>query len=182
MEGANGMRLGEALITEAQIRQRVVELGKAISEAYKDIEQPLVLIGILKGSVIFTADLARAITIPVEFEFVGCRSYGEQTTSSGNVEFTKDVGMPLRGRDVLIVEDIVDTGLTTSFVLDYVRSHGPTSAKLVALLDKEGRRLRDVKPDFFGFNIGNEFVVGYGLDFAERYRNLPEIRVMHDVE
>ena len=114
----------------------------------------------------------------VEFEFVGCRSYGESTTTSGTVEFTKDIGMPLRDRDVLVVEDIVDTGLTTSFVLDHVRSHSPASARLVALLDKEGRRIREVTPDFCGFNIANEFVVGYGLDLGERYRNLPDIRTM----
>ena len=172
------MVLGEALITEDAIARRVAELGEEISGAYAGIGSPLVVISILKGSIFFTADLGRALTIPVEFEFVACRSYGADTKSSGTVELTKDVGMSLTGRHVLVVEDIVDTGLTTSFVLEHMRSHGPESVKLVALLDKEGRRLREVDADFRGFNIPNEFVVGYGLDLGESYRNLRDIRVM----
>lgn len=175
------MVLGDALIDEATITARVAELGREISHAYAGAAQPLVLIGILKGSVFFTADLGRAITVPVEFEFVACRSYGADTKSSGTVELSKDVGMSLKGRDVLVVEDIVDTGLTTSFVMEHMRNHEPASVKLVALLDKEGRRLREVNADFFGFRIPNEFVVGYGLDLGEAYRNLRDIRVMRPV-
>jgi hypoxanthine phosphoribosyltransferase len=173
--------LGETLIDASAIQTRVVELGRDVSEAYAQTGMPLILVCVLKGAVFFGADLGRAITIPVEFEFIACRSYGASTTTSGNVELTKDVGRSLEGRDVLVVEDIVDTGLTTSFVMDHLRSQKPASVRLAALLNKQERRVRDITPDFCGFEIPDKFVVGYGLDLAEAYRNLRDIRVISDV-
>jgi hypoxanthine phosphoribosyltransferase len=174
------MTLGETLIEASAITTRVEDLGDEISEAYADLSRPLVLICILKGSVFFASDLGRAIRVPVEFEFIACRSYGASTTTSGNVELTKDVGTSLEGRDVLVVEDIVDTGLTTTFVMEHLRSQGPASVRLATLLDKKERRIRDITPDFCGFEIPDKFVVGYGLDLGEAYRNLRDIRVMRE--
>jgi hypoxanthine phosphoribosyltransferase len=186
---------GAVLIDSDTIRGRIAELALAIDKAYAaterpaelalDIEggddareQPLVLIIVLKGSMLFGADLSRALTIPVQYEFVACRSYGESVTSSGTVELVKDVSMTLAGRDVLMVEDIVDTGLTTSFLYKHLASHHPRSLRLVSLLDKRGRRQKEVRIDFRGFDIPDRFVVGYGLDIAEKYRNLQDIHLV----
>ena len=172
--------LGETLIDASAIEKRVLELGVEVSKSYARTSKPLILVSVLKGSVFFAVDLGRAITIPLEFEFIACRSYGTATKTSGSVELTKDVGTSLEGRDVLVVEDIVDTGLTTSFVMEHLRSQQPASVRLAALLNKQERRVREITPDFCGFEIPDKFVVGYGLDLAEAYRNLHDIRIIRD--
>ena len=170
--------VGGILIEDTAIQRRVEELAAEIDAAYPVLEQPLVLICVLKGSILFTAALARALTIPVELEVVACRSYGDATTSSGTVELVKDVSMTLRDRDVLMVEDIIDTGLTTSFLRKHLATHHPRSLRLVSLLDKRSHRMREVQIDFRGFDIPDHFVVGYGLDVAQRLRNLRAIHVV----
>jgi hypoxanthine phosphoribosyltransferase len=172
------LTVGGILIEDTAIQRRVEELAAEIDAAYPVLEQSLVLICVLKGSILFTADLARALTIPVELEFVACRSYGDATTSSGTVELVKDVSMTLRDRDVLMVEDIIDTGLTTSFLRKHLATHHPRSLRLVSLLDKRSHRMREVQIDFRGFDIPDHFVVGYGLDVAQRLRNLRDIHVV----
>ncbi len=168
---------GDALIGAAQIAERIGGLAAEIAVAYPDLDRPLVLICVLKGSVFFTADLARAMAIPVELDFIAVRSY-QGTRSVGRVELVKDVGIDLHDRDVLVVEDIIDTGLTTSFLLDHLATHRPRSLRLVALLDKQARRMREVRVDFTGFSIPDRFVVGYGLDVDERWRNLADVRTV----
>jgi hypoxanthine phosphoribosyltransferase len=169
---------GEVLLDAAQITQRIAELGAEIAATYANLVRPLVLVCVLKGSLFFTADLARALRIPVVIDFIAVRSY-QGTRSTGTVELVKDIGMPLDDRDVLLVEDIIDTGLTTSFLLDHIAHHHPRSLRLVALLDKVGkRREREIHVDFTGFRIPDRFVVGYGLDADERWRNLPDVRTL----
>lgn len=178
MTQVGDLTIGGILIEDTAIQRRVEELAAEIDAAYPVLEQSLVLICVLKGSILFTADLARALTIPVELEFVACRSYGDATTSSGTVELVKDVSMTLRDRDVLMVEDIIDTGLTTSFLRKHLATHHPRSLRLVSLLDKRSHRMREVQIDFRGFDIPDHFVVGYGLDVAQRLRNLRDIHVV----
>ena len=173
----NELTVGGVLIDDAAIQRRVGELAAEIDAAYPVLEQPLVLICVLKGSILFTADLARALTVPVEIEFVACRSYGDATTSSGTVELVKDVSMTLQDRDVLMVEDIIDTGMTTSFLRKHLSTHHPRTLRLVSLLDKRSRRIRPVEIDFRGFEIPDHFVVGYGLDLAQRHRNLRAVHI-----
>lgn len=169
---------GEALLGAAEIATRIGTLATEIAAAYPDLDRPLVLICVLKGSLFFTADLARALPVPVIIDFIAVRSY-QGTQSAGTVELVKDVGINLHDRDVLVVEDIIDTGLTTSFLLDHLASHRPRSLKLVALLDKQvPRRVREVHVDFTGFAIADRFVVGYGLDVDECWRNLPDVRTV----
>lgn len=171
-------QLGEVLVSAERIQRRIAELASEIEATYADLEEPLVLIAVLKGGVFFATDLGRALSCPVVFEFIAVRSYGDNTFSSGSVELVKDVSLKLANRDVLMVEDIIDTGHTTAFLRDHFASHRPRSLRLVSLLDKAERREREVTVDFCGFAIPNEFVVGYGLDLAERYRNLPDVRLM----
>jgi hypoxanthine phosphoribosyltransferase len=137
-----------------------------------------VLLCILKGSFVFAADLARAVGLPVRLEFLGVRSYGEDTKSSGVVQITQDLTRPVEGADILIVEDIVDTGLTLSYLREQLRSRNPASIKVAALLHKPARMQREVQIDYLGFTIEDVFVVGYGLDYAEHYRNLPFVGVL----
>jgi len=172
------LTLGEILLDATTIARRVAELGVEISARYADAEQPLVMVCVLKGSLFFTADLGRAMTIPVEFDCIGVRSYGSATVSSGTVELVKDLQTDVTGRDVLLVEDIIDTGSTTAFLIDHVSRHRPRSLRLVSLLNKPERRSREVVVDFKGFDIPDRFVVGYGLDHAERYRNLRDVRLV----
>lgn len=172
--------LGEILIDASTIATRVGELGAEISTAYAGIERPLVLLCVLKGSMFFTADLGRALSIPAEFDCIAVRSYGEGMVSSGNVELVKDVQTQLRDRDVLMVEDIIDTGRTTAFLFDHIARHRPRSLRLVSLLNKPERRERKVELHFTGFDVPDRFVVGYGLDVAELYRNLSDIRIVHE--
>ncbi len=164
---------GRVVLTEEQIRVRVRELGAEISRDYAGTS--LVVIGILTGAALFVADLVRSITIPVEIDFIAAASYGKQTESSGEVRILKDLGRSVHGRDLLIVEDIVDTGLTLRYLLQMLLARGPASVKSCALLDKPSRRRVEVRADYTGFTIPDTFVVGYGLDHAGLYRNLPYI-------
>jgi hypoxanthine phosphoribosyltransferase len=168
----------EPLFSSEQIQTRISELGAEIARDYAG-QNPL-LLGVLKGAVIFLSDLMRAIDLRLGVEFMAISSYGEATRSSGEVKIVKDLDVPIEGRDILIVEDIVDTGLTLSYLMANLRSRGARSVKLAALLNKQERRIREVQIDYLGFTIPDAFVVGYGLDFAERYRNLPYIAVIKD--
>jgi hypoxanthine phosphoribosyltransferase len=168
----------ETLITAEKIRARILELGAEIGRDYAG-KNPL-LLGVLKGACIFMSDLIRAIDTKLAIEFMAISSYGSSTRTSGEVRIVKDLDTAIEGRDILIVEDIVDTGLTLTYLIGNLQSRGANSVKLVALLNKQDRRLRDVKIDYLGFDIPDAFVVGYGLDFAERYRNLPYIAVLKD--
>ncbi|HEV7677091.1 MAG TPA: hypoxanthine phosphoribosyltransferase [Candidatus Dormibacteraeota bacterium] len=170
---------GEILVDAGQIATRIAALAIDIDATYDAIDQPLVLICVLKGSLFFTADLARALQTPVVVDFIAVRSY-QGDSSTGTVELLKDIGMPLLGRDVLVVEDILDTGLTTAFLLDHVARHRPRSLRLVALFDKQVQRRAEVHCDFTGFSIPDRFVVGYGLDLDERWRNLPDVRTLDE--
>jgi hypoxanthine phosphoribosyltransferase len=166
----------DVLISEEQIRSRIKELGVQIAHDYAG-RNPL-LIGVLKGACLFMSDLMRAIDAPLGIEFMAISSYGMSTRTSGEVRILKDLGVPIEGRDILVVEDIVDTGLTLSYLLANLKSRGAATVKLAALLDKIERRQREVQIDYLGFQIPDHFVVGYGLDFAERYRNLPYIAIL----
>ena len=167
----------EVLLSEADIKRRVAELGKQIAADYAD--KDLVVVGVLKGSCVFLADLIRAIDLPLTIDFMAVSSYKDATKSSGDVEILKDVSQPLRGKDVIVVEDIVDTGLTLFRLLEILGSRGANSIKIASLLDKpEPRIKKELKIDYCGFQIPNKFVVGYGLDVAGRYRNLPFIGVV----
>ena len=168
------------LISEEQIRERIKELGVQITREYAGLN-PL-LIGVLKGACFFLSDLLRVIDTRVAIEFMAISSYGSSTRTSGEVRILKDLDVPIEGRHILVVEDIVDTGLTLSYLLANLESRGAASVKLAALLDKFERREKEVKIDYLGFKIPDEFVVGYGLDFAERYRNLPFIGVLKNPE
>jgi len=167
-------------ITEEEIRRRIKELGAEITRDYAGLN-PL-LIGVLKGACFFLSDLLRAIDTRVSIEFMAISSYGSSTRTSGEVRIMKDLDVAIEGRHILVVEDIVDTGLTLSYLLANLASRGAASVKLAALLDKHERRQKEVKIDYLGFQIPDEFVVGYGLDFAERYRNLPFIAVLKNPE
>jgi hypoxanthine phosphoribosyltransferase len=168
----------EPLLTATQIQARISTLGAEIARDYAG-RNPL-LLGVLKGAFVFMSDLVRAIDLTLGVEFMAISSYGASTRSSGEVRIVKDLDVAVEGRDLLVVEDIVDTGLTLSYLLANLRSRGAASVKLVALLNKPERRLREVQIDYLGFDIPDAFVVGYGLDFAERYRNLPYIAVLKD--
>ena len=170
----------EMLITAEAIQKRIRELGADIARDYAG-RNPL-LIGVLKGACTFLSDLMRAIDMPVAIEFIAISSYGSAMRTSGEVRIVKDLDVPIEGRDILVVEDIVDTGLTLSYLMANLVSRGASSVKLAALLDKWERRERDVNIDYLGFKIPDAFVVGYGLDFAERYRNLPFIAVLKNPE
>jgi hypoxanthine phosphoribosyltransferase len=164
------------LVDQATIQQRVKELGAAISQAYAG--QDLVLVSVLKGSIIFMADLVRAITIPHEIDFMATSSYGAATSSSGVVRILKDLNVSIQGRNVLVVEDIIDSGHTLSYLLRLLNERQPASLRIVTLLDKPERRAVPIDVEWIGFSIPNEFVVGYGLDYNELYRNLPYIGVL----
>jgi hypoxanthine phosphoribosyltransferase len=164
------------LISRAEIARRVTELAEMIRRDYAG--RDLVMIGVLKGAFIFLADLVRALPVPVEIDFVRLCSYGAGTTSSGEVHITKDVELPLKDRDVLIVEDIIDVGLTLDFLRRHLLSHHPRSLKVCCFIDKKERREVEVPLDYVGFTVEKGFLVGYGLDRGEQSRNLPEIFVL----
>jgi hypoxanthine phosphoribosyltransferase len=164
------------MLSAEQIAARVRELGAQITKEYTD--RALVIVCVLKGSFVFASDLARAIDLPLRVDFLGVRSYGEGTESSGVVQITQDLSRPIEHEDVLIVEAIVDTGLTIAHLIDLLRTRQPRSVKVCALLHKPARARVNVKVDYLGFTIEDKFVVGYGLDFAERYRNLPYIGII----
>ncbi len=168
--------LAEILIDEATLQAKIVALGEGITRDYagKDV----VLIGVLKGAIMFMVDLARAIKLPVTLDFMAVSSYGASTQSSGVVRILKDLDRSIEGKHILIVEDIVDSGMTLAYLADYLRARNPASLKICALLNKPDRRTSDVVIDYMGFDIPDKFVVGYGLDYAEVYRNLPYIGVL----
>jgi hypoxanthine phosphoribosyltransferase len=166
------------MLSSEQIQARISELGKEISARYQHLEEPLVLVGVLKGSFLFLADLCRQISIPVEIEFMGVSSYGEATQSSGVVQITQDLTRPIKNRNILIVEDIVDTGLTAKYLLDNLKTREPASVSLCSLLEKPAQNKGTIAIDFCGFQIPDQFVVGYGLDWAQKMRNLPYVGVV----
>jgi len=168
------------LLSAEQIHNRIAELGAEIDRDYPSGE-PVYLIAVLKGAFIFMADLARAMKTPTRIEFIGISSYGKGKTSSGQVQLTKDLDAPIEGHHVIIVEDILDTGITLNYLTKLMAQRKPKSLRIVALLDKPERRKSPVKADYVGFTIPDEFVVGYGLDYAEDYRNLKDVCVMGDV-
>ncbi|MGB9738259.1 MAG: hypoxanthine phosphoribosyltransferase [Chloroflexus aggregans] len=165
------------LISEEQIKQRVAELGTAITNDYRAIGD-LLLVGVLKGCAMFMVDLARAIDLPLAIDFIAVASYGASTESSGVVRLMKDLDTDISHRHVLIVEDIIDSGLTLAYLRAQLLRRNPASLRICTLLNKPERRTADVPVDYVGFDIPNAFVVGYGLDYAERYRNLPFIGVL----
>jgi hypoxanthine phosphoribosyltransferase len=166
----------EVLIDRDVLQRRIEELGEEISADYAG--RDLLLIGVLKGAVFFMADLMRNLTIPCEIDFMAISSYGDSTDSSGVVRILKDLDINIEGRDVLIVEDIIDSGLTLSYLMRNLEAREPASLEICALLTKPERREADVPVRYIGFEIPNRFVIGYGLDFAERYRNLPYVGVL----
>lgn len=168
--------LSQVLMSEAQIQGRVRELGLQLTADYAD-KDPL-LVGILSGSFLFIADLVRAMNLPLAIDFMAVSSYGDRTSSSGVVRILKDLNSSIAGRHVIIVEDIVDTGLTLDYLYQNLQTRHPASLKVCALLDKHEARKREVEVDYVGFRCPNEFVVGYGLDYRGRYRNLPFIGVL----
>ena len=170
--------VGEILIEADALRARVAELGEEISAYYEG--RDLLLIGVLKGAVFFMADLMRHLTVPCEVDFMAISSYGAQTDSSGVVRILKDLDINIEGRNVLVVEDIIDSGLTLSYLMRNLESREPASLEVCALLTKPARREIDVPVRWIGFEIPNRFVIGYGLDFAERYRNLPYVGVLSE--
>lgn len=164
------------LIPEEKVDKRIAELGAQISKDYEG--QSVHLICVLKGSIMFTCELAKRITIPVTFDFMSCSSYGADTKSSGVVRLVKDLDEPLEGKNVIVIEDIVDSGRTLSYLLEILGARKPSTLKLCTLLDKPERRVKPVHVDYTGFEIPDEFVVGYGLDYDQKYRNLPYIGVI----
>ncbi|MGN0743493.1 MAG: hypoxanthine phosphoribosyltransferase [Candidatus Fimadaptatus sp.] len=170
------MDIDHWLLTREQLAKRVAELGARITEDYRG--KDLLMVGILKGAVVFFSDLIRHVDIPVSIDFMAISSYGSATKSSGVVRILKDLDHAIAGRHVIIVEDIVDTGKTLAFLKENLLARGAASLRICTLLDKPERRQVEIEADYFGFVIPNEFVVGYGLDYAEKYRNLPEIGVL----
>ena len=164
------------LLSEEEIRAKCKEMGARISQEYKG--KNLMLVTVLKGAVVFLADLMRAIEVPAEIDVMVVSSYGSGVKSSGVVKIVKDLDVPLAGKDLLIVEDILDSGLTLSYIKELLASRGPASIKIATLLDKPSRRKVDLVADYIGFSVPDEFVIGYGLDYDEKYRNLPYIGIL----
>ncbi|MFW5987964.1 MAG: hypoxanthine phosphoribosyltransferase [bacterium] len=172
--------IAEIIIDEEELEKRIKELGKEITGSYNKDDE-VVMVCILRGAILFMADLARYIDLPVVFDFMDVSSYGDSTESSGHVRIIKDLEESIEGRHVLIVEDIMDTGITLKHVIDMLKTREPESIKIVTLLDKPERRAeKQIEADFNGFEIPDKFVVGYGLDFAEKYRNLSYIGVLKE--
>ena len=170
----------QVLLTREQIADRIAELAGEITRDFTG--EPVMLIGVLKGAAIFLGDLARRIALDATFDFISVSSYGHQKQNSGEVKLLKDVDSSLEGRNIILVEDILDTGLTVSYLRKMLLARHPKEFKIAALLDKKCRRELPIYPDYAGFTIPDVFVVGYGMDFAERYRNLPDICVLPDEE
>ncbi len=168
----------EVLVSEEDIRAKVKELGDIITKDYKD--KDLIVVGILKGAVVFMSDLCREIKLPILMDFMAVSSYGKSSVSTGEVRIVKDLDYSVENKDILIVEDIIDTGYTLSYLTDNLKKRGAKSVKIITLLDKPDRRKADVHVDYLGFEIPDEFVVGYGLDFAEQYRNLPYVAALKE--
>ena len=170
----------KVLISRDQISKRVAELAEKITHDYQG--ETILFVGVLKGASIFLSDLARQVKLDATFDFISVSSYGNSVRSSGEVKLNQDVDQSLEGKNVIVVEDILDTGLTLSFLLKQFQNHKPKSLEIAALLDKISRRITDVRGDYVGFEIPDEFVVGYGLDYAERYRNLPDVCVLSEIK
>lgn len=166
----------DVVYTEDEIDKRIADLGAQITRDYKGKE--ITMVCILKGAASFACELAKRIDLPMEMEYMRCSSYGNETESSGVVKIDLDLDHPIRGKHILVVEDIIDTGRTMSYLLDILKDRGPADVKLCSLLDKPDRRVVDVTIDYTGFVIPDEFIVGYGLDYAQKYRNLPYIGVI----
>jgi hypoxanthine phosphoribosyltransferase len=170
--------IDHVLIDEATIQAKVAELGARITADYAGVPGRVLLVGVLKGALTFIVDLSRSIDLPVELDFMAISSYGAATQTSGVVRILKDLELPIEGRHVLVVEDIIDSGLTLTYILENLRNRNPASLKICSLLNKPSRRRVDVPVDYAGFDIPDEFVVGYGLDFGQIYRNLPYVGVL----
>ncbi len=170
----------KVMISEEEINKRVQDMADQMNKDYEG--RQIHLVGILKGSVFFMCELAKRLTVPVSMDFMSVSSYGDGTESSGIIKISKDLDESLEGKDVLVVEDIIDSGRTLAYLLEMLSSRLPSTMKLCTLLDKPERRVKDVDVDYVGFEIPDEFVVGYGLDFAQKYRNLPYIGVVEGVE
>ncbi|QBD83952.1 hypoxanthine phosphoribosyltransferase [Clostridium tetani] len=168
----------EVLYSQEELRKKIKEMGKKITEDYKG--KDLILIGVLKGSVIFMADLMKEINIPCNMDFMAVSSYGNSSETSGVVRILKDLDFEIENRDVLIVEDIVDSGVTLRYLVDYLKGRKPASIEIVCLLNKEERRQSNIDVKYIGFDVPDYFLVGYGLDFAERYRNLPYVAILKE--
>lgn len=166
----------EILFDEENITKKVEEISTAISRDYKG--KDLIVVGVLKGSVLFAAELIKRITIPCEIDFMAVSSYGDSTESSGVVRILKDLDHSIEGKDVLIVEDIVDSGITLSYLTEYLKARKANSIEIVTLLNKPARRKKDIFVKYIGYDVPDEFIVGYGIDYAEKYRNLPFIGVL----
>jgi hypoxanthine phosphoribosyltransferase len=170
--------IGEVLVAEEDLKRRIAELGAEISRDYEG--RDMVMIGVLKGAVLFLADLMRELTVPCEVDFMAVSSYGSSTDSSGVVRILKDLDAPIEGRDVLIVEDIIDSGLTLHYLLKNLRARSPATLEVCSLLTKPERRRVDLPIRYVGFEIANRFAIGYGLDHGQRYRNLPFVAALSD--
>lgn len=170
----------KVLLSEEEVDKKIKEIGEKISKDYEGKEVHLICI--LKGGVFFTCELAKRISVPVTMDFMSVSSYGDDTKSSGVVKIVKDLDQPLAGKEVLIVEDIIDSGRTLSYLIEILKGRNPNSIRICTLLDKPERRVKDVEVDYCCFNIPDEFVVGYGLDYAQKYRNLPFIGVVESEE
>ena len=168
----------KVLYTEEEIVSRVKEIAAQVSEDYKDIKKPLLTVGILNGAVMFYTDLVRRLSVPVHFDFLIASSYDANSQSSGKVNILKNIDNDPRGRDILLIEDIVDSGTTMDYLITYFKSRGANSVKICTLLNKPSRRKVEVEIDYCGFEIPDEFIVGYGLDFAQHYRNLPYLGIL----
>lgn len=174
--GSMRQDIQEVLFTEAELNERINELGEQITADYEG--KSLIVVGILKGSNIFTSDLVRKINLPLKMDFMAVSSYGNATESTGVVKILKDLDRGIEGEHVLIVEDIVDSGLTLKYLKDILLTRNPASIKVCTLLDKPARRKEDIKPDYLGYEVPDEFIVGYGIDYAEHYRNLPYVGIL----
>jgi hypoxanthine phosphoribosyltransferase len=168
------------MITAAEIAERIEQMGQEITQHYQTLEGELVMVGILKGSFIFLSDLCRKIALPLTVEFIGVSSYGDATESSGVVQITQDLTKPVEGKHLLLVEDIVDTGLTMKYLLNNFSTRGPASVKVASLLEKPSKNTAAIPIDFLGFSIPDKFVIGYGLDLAGAFRNLPFVGVKEE--
>ncbi len=178
MDISNLREIDRVLYSEEDIKKAVQAIADQITKDYENDEADLVLIGILKGSVFFLSDLSRKINVPLSFDFMSVSSYGMGTESSGDVRILKDLDDSIDKKNVIIVEDIIDTGYTLSYLIDNLKSRGAKSIKIAVLLDKKERRLVDIDADYVGYEIPDEFVVGYGIDYAQKYRDLPFIGIV----
>ena len=170
--------IAKVYFTEEELQAKVRELGRQITEDYKDAKEDIYCVGILKGASVFYTDLVRAIDLPVRFDFMIASSYGSGTSTTGSVKILKDLDYDIEGKHLIVIEDIIDSGTTMSYLLKYFQHRKPASVKLCALLSKPSRRTAEVPIDYCGFEVPDEFLVGYGLDYAEVYRNLPYIGVL----